>query len=153
MRMLIFVGVVVLVAAVGPGENAVGQANDDAAIKELIARRQAAWNAGDAEAYRRLLTPDADILSSTGRTAQGRDAVIGLYLEQRAGAFAGAKTAVRVVNIRMIRPDVAIVDAEVNLDGLKTDVLAGQSRTTFVVVKQPDGKWLITAQRAGPQRR
>lgn len=54
----------------------------------------------------------------------------------------------RVVQIRLIRPDVALVETERELTGLQTTAVGPQSRTTFVLVRQTDGRWLITAQRA-----
>jgi uncharacterized protein (TIGR02246 family) len=126
---------------------------DEHAIAQVIADRQSAWNSGDEQAYARLLTEDADLASSTGRFAKGRNNVIQLYREQRRGAFQGATTLMRVVQTRLIRPDVALVDAERELAGLQTSAAASQSRTTFVLVKQTDGRWLITAQRANAASR
>ena len=124
---------------------------DERAVAKVIADRQVSWNNGDAEGYARLLTPDADLSSSSGQMARGRDAVIQLYLTQRAGVFAGAATSMKVVQTRLIRPDVAIVDVDRELANLKAGPAAPKARTTFVLVKQDDGRWLITAQRAGTQ--
>jgi len=126
-------------------------AADERAVARVIADRQLAWNTGDAEGYARLLTADADLSSSSGQIARGRDAVIQLYLNQRAGVFAGATTSMKVVQTRMIKPDVAIVDVDRELTGLKAGPAAPTARTTFVLMKQADGRWLITAQRAGTQ--
>lgn len=125
--------------------------SDETAITQVIADRQRAWNAGDEQGYARLLTPDADIASSSGRIARGRDAVIQLYREQRSGVFAGASTSTRVVQIRLIGDNVALVDVDRELTGLQANTVATRSRTVFVLVKQPDLRWLITAQRAGQQ--
>ena len=127
------------------------KSSDEQAILKVIADRQTAWNAGDEQGYGRLLTDDADIASSSGRIARGREAVIQLYREQRVGVFAGATTSTRVVQLRLIRPDVALVDVDRELTGLRTTTVAPRSRTVFVLVKQRDQRWLITAQRAGPQ--
>ena len=67
-----------------------------------------AWNTGDVEGYARLLTLDADLSSSSGEIARGREAVIARYVKQRAGVFAGATTSMNVVQTRMLRPDIAI---------------------------------------------
>ena len=88
---------------------------------------------------------------AAGEIARGRDAIIQLYLNQRAGVFAGATTSMKVLQTRMIKPDVAIVDVARELTGLKGGPAASTARTTFVLMKQADGRWLITAQRAGTQ--
>lgn len=146
-------GFVTLAASLNSSEPPQTSIVDERAIAQVVADRQSAWNSGDEQAYARLLTDDADLASSTGRFAKGRDNVIQLYREQRRGAFQGATTHMRVVQTRLIRPDVALVDAERELTGLQTTAAAPQSRTTFVLVKQPDGRWLITAQRANAAAR
>ena len=50
----------------------------EAAIAGVLEARRIAWNGGDLEGYRRLLTEDADVVSATGRKSAGRDALIAL---------------------------------------------------------------------------
>jgi uncharacterized protein (TIGR02246 family) len=148
---VLLVGLVLFVALYS--RNPIGMvsqnASDENAIVKLVADRQLAWNAGDDHAYAQLLTPDSDISSGSGRATRGRDAVIQLYKEERAGTYAGASTSTRVVHIRKIRADVALVDVDRELTGLQNNSVAPKSRTFLVVVKQPNQRWLITAQRAG----
>jgi uncharacterized protein (TIGR02246 family) len=126
---------------------------DEAAITELVTARSRAWTAGDEQGYARLLTPDADIASATGRTASGRDAVIQLYREQRAGAYAGAALSTKVTKVRMIRSDVAIVDADYELAGLRSTSASNRGKVTIVAVRQTDQRWLIAAIRGIPAPR
>ena len=131
-----------------------GKDSDERAIREVVEQRRLAWNAGDTQTYARLLTEDADILSSTGRSAYGRDEIVKLYLEQRAGAYRGAALASTVVTrIKFVRPDVALADAEAEIVGARgrdgsllvpTKVLA-----TFVLKKE-NRAWLISAIRGAP---
>ena len=115
-----FVPLALLMAcAMLPVAGAAQDGADERAVAKVIADWQAAWNAGDSKTYASLLTPDADLASSSGRIARGRDAVIRLYEEQRRGVFAGATAAMRVVQTRFIRPDVVIVDVERELTDLR----------------------------------
>lgn len=50
----------------------------------------------------------------------------------------------------MIRPDVAIVDADYELTGLRSSSVANKGRILFVVAKQADQRWLITVIRGMP---
>ncbi len=140
----------VAISSLAPIDIVAQDASDESSITRLIADRQAAWNSGDGAAYARLLTPDADISSATGRIARGRDAVVQLYQEQRAGAYAGASTTSRITHIRLIRPDVAIVDASFENSGIRGNSGPSQGKIVFVVAKQPDQRWLITAIRGIP---
>ena len=94
---------------------------DEQAIVALVAARQEAWNAGDTVAYAQLLTEDADIVSATGRPARGREAVLKLYAEQHANAFAGVRTQTTVTQVRMIGGDAALADVSYALEGGKVD--------------------------------
>jgi hypothetical protein len=50
-------------------------ADEEAAIRKLIADRERTWNEGDVDVYGRLFTRDADISTATGEGARGRDAM------------------------------------------------------------------------------
>jgi uncharacterized protein (TIGR02246 family) len=123
---------------------------DEQAVAELIAAREAAWNAGDTEAYAQLLTEDADIVSATGRAARGREAVLKLYAEQHANAYAGAKTHTRVTHFRLLGKDAALADVEYRLEGGKVDAIRN-GRMTFVL-RRDAARWRIAAIRTLPER-
>ena len=44
---------------------------DEAAIRELLDRQVAGWDAGDAEAYASVFTPDADYVTFLGSHYRG----------------------------------------------------------------------------------
>jgi uncharacterized protein (TIGR02246 family) len=127
--------------------------DDELGIRNLIQQRQESWNSGDVNAYGRLLTEDADLFSATGRLAEGRRAILDLYVAQRAGAYKGAQTATPIESIRSVSKDVAIVNSRFQLSGLRaTDgSLLGTRRglLTIVVVKRK-GRWFITCMRGIP---
>jgi len=122
---------------------------DETAIRALIEERRVAWNAQDTDAYSRILTEDADIWSATGRSAYGREEVIKLYLEQRKGTYRTANiSSTQVTRIKLVRPEVALVDAEGELtgarssDGAMLPPIKGQ--VLFLVVRE-NGRWLISS--------
>lgn len=121
---------------------------DEQAIIALLAERETAWNAGNTEAYAQLLTEDADILSATGRSARGRGALLKLFAEQHANAFAGVRTHTTVTHVRLIGRDAALADVEYWLEGGKTDAVRRGSMI-FVLRKDP-GRWRIAAIRSIP---
>jgi uncharacterized protein (TIGR02246 family) len=127
---------------------------DDRAIAALVAAREAAWNAGDAAAYRELLTEDADILSATGRPARGRDAFLALFLEQHHGAFAGTRTRLTLRHLRYLREDVALADVDYLMEGGMIDRAAtGPHRGLMAwVVRKDAGAWRIAGIRSIPAR-
>jgi uncharacterized protein (TIGR02246 family) len=126
------------------------RAMDEQAIRELVAAREAAWNAGDTVAYAQLLTEDADIVSATGRPARGREAVLKLYAEQHANAYAGVCTHTTVTHVRMIGRDAALADVSYALEGGKVDSIRRGSMA--FVLRKDAGRWRIAAIRSIPER-
>lgn len=127
----------------------------EAAIAAVLEARRAAWNAGDLEGYRELLTEDADVVSATGRKSAGRDALVALSAEQkRQPSYKDATiTATEVDAIRLVKPDVALVDATYRMTGVRIPAESGARAVAgailFVLVKQ-DGVWRIASIRALP---
>ena len=125
---------------------------EEEAIRELVAAREAAWNAGDTAAYAQLLTEDADILSASGRSARGRDALLKLFAEQHANVYAGVRTHTSVAHVRIVSPGVALADVEYRLEGGKVDAIR-RGVMAFIVKKDPAGRWRIAAIRSIPEQR
>lgn len=129
----------------------------EAAIEAMLEARRMAWNAGDLEAYRKLLTEDADVVSATGRKSIGRDAVIALSAQQkRQPSYRDATiTATKVHAIRLLSPNVALVDATYRMTGVRipedSEPRPVDGAILFVMVKQ-HGAWRIASIRALPPR-
>ncbi len=114
---------------------------DDGGVRAAIAEYVAARDRGDEAALRKLFTPDADQLVSTGEWRRGRDQLV-------AGTLASSKTnsgvrTIAVENVRMPAPDVALAD------GRYTIAASGSTPernmwTSFVLVRS-NGVWRIAA--------
>jgi uncharacterized protein (TIGR02246 family) len=132
-------------------KNDLGQAKDEQAIREVVASREAAWNAGDTAAYGQLLTEDADIVSATGRPARGREALLKLYAEQHANVYAGVRTNTSVSQVRMLAPGVALADVDYRLEGGKVDAIR-KGVMALILRKDAAGRWRIAAIRSIPEQ-
>ena len=125
----------------------------EAAIAAVLEARRTAWNVGDLEGYRKLLTAEADVVSATGRRSTGRDALIALTAEQkRQPSYRDATiTATEVHAVRLVAPDVALVDATYRMTGVRipddAEARSVDGAILFVMVKQ-DGAWRIASIRA-----
>ena len=122
------------------------------AIRDVVAARETAWNAGDTVAYSQLLTEDADIVSATGRPARGRDALLKLFAEQHANVYAGVRTHTNVTHLRMVGSGVALADVEYRLEGGKVDAIR-EGLMAFVLRKDAAGRWRIAAIRSIPEQK
>ena len=114
---------------------------DDMAVKDLVARYNAARDNEDPAAIRALFTADADQLVSSGEWRRGREQLVeGMLRSSRTNP--GDRTLV-VETVRYPGSDVAVADARYEIAG------TGGSATrrmwsTFVAVRTPEG-WRLSA--------
>lgn len=120
-----------------------GTAEDESAIKALI---QSIGNDTQAKQF----AADADWTSAFGRRLRGRDAISQWFeaLVKSADYGAGADVpASRKVDVRFVRPDVAVVHEYIERVGqidptIKKAMSTRKIHIQFVLSKQ-EGKWLI----------
>jgi uncharacterized protein (TIGR02246 family) len=114
---------------------------DESAIRAVVQRYVDAREAGDAKAIEALLTSDADQLVSDGVWRKGRAELVRGMLES--SRKTGGRRTIGVETIRLLAPDVALVDGRYKQTGLA----AGKDRemwTTILLRREPDG-WRIAA--------
>jgi uncharacterized protein (TIGR02246 family) len=113
---------------------------DSGAVRDVIDQYMRARNNKDAEAIRRLFTPDADQLVSTGEWRKGLSSLV------RGTSASSQKelgqSSITVESIRFIDPDVAIVDGRYQTTSLNGTV---RKMWTTIIVKHTEGTWKITA--------
>lgn len=123
--------------------------SDESAIRGLLDLLVEAWNAGDADAYAKLFTEDADYITFFGQNLPGREAIEEAHRALFEGPLKGSRltglSEREVGKIRFLRPDVAHIRA-----GGGSSVSGGEpepdreSTVTFVAVRD-DGAWRFTA--------
>jgi len=135
----------VLVSALGIPESRaqqpVSSGRDEAAVRDLVARYNAARDEQSAAVLETLFTETADQLVSSGEWRRGKDALVrGMLQSSRNNP--GDRT-ITVETVRFLGPDVALADARYEI---ATPGAAGPRRmwSAFVAVRTPDG-WRIAA--------
>ena len=107
----------------------------------MVQRYVEARNQGNAEATRSLFTDDADQLVSTGEWRKGPDALTrGAMASSRKEA---PKSSIQVESIRLIEPDVAIVDGR--YETVTADSGNTRKMWTTLVIKRTGAVWRIAA--------
>jgi uncharacterized protein (TIGR02246 family) len=115
--------------------------SDDEAIRSVIQRYVDVRNHFDEVALRELFTPDADQLVSSGEWRRGLENLV-------QGAAASSKkengqSSVVVEHVRLLGPDVAIVDGRYATSAVGAS-LPRKMWSTFVLLRT-DGRWRIAA--------
>ncbi|WP_439382231.1 SgcJ/EcaC family oxidoreductase [Amycolatopsis lexingtonensis] len=121
----------------------------EADVRAVLGELTQAWNDGDATAYGRLFTEDADYVTFFGANFPGRAAIESSHRALFEGPLKGIKLTGRpdtAAKVRFVRPDVAVavVGGGSSLTGADTTDEERESTVTFVLVRE-DGEWLITA--------
>jgi uncharacterized protein (TIGR02246 family) len=120
-----------------PGSSAL----DELAVKELVARYNAARDHEDPTAIRALFTADADQLVSSGEWRRGREQLVeGMLRSSRANP--GDRT-LAVETVRFPTADVAVADARYEIAGT-AGAATRRMWSTFVAVRTPEG-WRLSA--------
>jgi uncharacterized protein (TIGR02246 family) len=145
------IGALVLAAGGQAAETkSLGTPQDEAAIQQLIASYQDAWNKKDAQGLGNLFAEDADFSSIYGQTLHGRATIA----EKHGNLFKGPQKdsqqvrAKADITIRFVKADVAAVDSISEITGVNLDAEGKRKNsmnrmlTSMVLVKNA-GKWEI----------
>ena len=128
------------------------QADDESALRRIIAEQVAAWDAGSGAQYAKDLAPDAAFTNLFGMVMYGKPAFEKRHSEILATFYKGTKKSHVVRRIRFVTADVAIVDIDNEVRGVKTmpagipvpsdGIIKTQLMEVFV---RRDGRWWIEA--------
>ena len=141
--------IVVFALAAAMPMSAGGDAHDKdrESIARTVANFEDAWNRHDAHAFAMTFTEDADFTNVFGAQAQGRANIEAFHVPPFAGIFSESHQTGAIRSIRFLRPDLASVDVDWQMTGLKTpDGAARPPRKgllDWVMARQGDGSWLI----------
>ena len=124
----------------------------EAAIRAIVAEQVVAWNAGDGTRYANRLSPDASFTNLFGMVMYGAPAFASRHNEILSTFYKGTTKQHTVRRIRFLTPDVAIVDIDNQVHGVKAMPGGmvvppdGIVRTQLMeVFARRDGQWWIEA--------
>jgi uncharacterized protein (TIGR02246 family) len=112
-----------LVLALTLGQDASLSTNDVAAeqaIRTIVAGQAGAWNAGDAKGYAREVAPDVSFTNLFGMVMYGHDAFERRHAEILTTFYKGTVKSHVVRRIRFVTVDVAIVDIDNEVRGVRS---------------------------------
>lgn len=124
---------------------------DRAAIDAILDAQSSAWADGDAAAFGASATDGVVFTNIVGMFSVGRAPFVGQHAHIFSTIYKGSRMSQEVVNITLVRPDVAIVDTLTTLVGAQhrppgIELVDGAIRTRLeqVMVKEGD-KWLVAS--------
>lgn len=117
----------------------------EVAIRDVVKRVEAGWNAGDGEAFAAPFAEDADYVIVNGMHERGRATIAQGHKYIFSTIYKGSNNTYTVEDVRFLRPDVAVAHVHHVLKfnaGETTQEV--QARSTWVLTKN-DGEWRIDA--------
>lgn len=133
------------------------QPEDDRALRALVARCEAAWNAGDAHAWAANMAEDVYLTSVLGDRYHGRDLLESGHRYVFDTIYKGSAITFTIEAIRFVRPDVALVHLHQRLMSrlppgaaastarqrlMSEEMHETQARASLLVVKD-GGSWQV----------
>jgi len=127
-------------------------AQDEAAIRKIVDDEVTAWNAGDARAYSARFAQDGSMTNIGGQVMYGHEEFERVHARIFSTAYRGSRLKMTIGRLRFVTPEVAIVDADVELRDVSGTPVGislppdGVLRTRLLqVLVKHDGAWWIEA--------
>ncbi|MBA3321869.1 MAG: SgcJ/EcaC family oxidoreductase [Pyrinomonadaceae bacterium] len=128
-----------------PANNTQNSSKDEAAIRQVVQQVQDGWNAHDGKAFAAPFALDADYVVVNGMNMKGRETIEKGHTAIFSTIYKDSRNAGTVKSIRFLRPDVAVVHIEWNLEfRAGGETRKGHAMNTMVMTKE-GGKWSIAA--------
>jgi uncharacterized protein (TIGR02246 family) len=120
---------------------------DEAQIRQLQAWQAAAWNRHDAAAYANLFTEDGEVVNVVGWWWKGRGEIESKLTAAFAFAFRQSTLTITDVQVRFVRPDIAVAHVRWTMVGARTPPGIPEPRQgiQLQVLQKQRGKWLIAS--------
>lgn len=130
-------------SATQPG-GAPARSADDAAIRDLLNRYIAAWNAGDGKAFGATYAPAATHVTFNGALLTGQPAITGTHSQLFDTFLRGSRIELHVDGLRFLTDDVAVLHTSGGILEAGDSALSDDRRSmNTMVVTRHAGGWLV----------
>jgi uncharacterized protein (TIGR02246 family) len=118
---------------------------DEAAVRKIVQQVQDGWNAHDAMAFAAPFASNADYVVVNGMKIEGREAIEKGHVGIFTTIYKDSRNVGTIRGIRFLRPDVAVVHVEWNLE-FQAEGQPRKARAMNTMVMTKDGsQWSIAA--------
>jgi len=119
--------------------------DDEAAVRALVERLEATWNAADPIGFAAEFTTDADFVNVRGDYHSGRDAVAAGHAGIWKSIYAGSTIRYSLARVREVAPGVLLAHLDALLR-IPAGPFAGEiSAIPSIVLVREDGAWRIAS--------
>ena len=100
------------ITVVAQGSQKSQQAQDEAAIRENVRKMEEGWNTKNGTLFAEPYAEDADVVAVGGFVRKGHDVIEKAHWDLFKGVFKNSTIALKVKQLRLLRPDVALVQVD-----------------------------------------
>ncbi|HLL72385.1 MAG TPA: SgcJ/EcaC family oxidoreductase [Pyrinomonadaceae bacterium] len=116
---------------------------DETAVRKIVQQVQDAWNAHDGKAFAAPFAADADYVVVNGMYIKGREDIEKGHTQIFTTIYKDSRNVATIKSVRFLRPDVAAVHIEWNLEfKVNGETRKARGINTMVMTKD-SGKWSI----------
>jgi uncharacterized protein (TIGR02246 family) len=121
-----------------------GPKADERAIRGIPDAIVEAWNRGDGKALASVYAPDGILVAGDGTVTRGVERIAAYHDAQFADFLKGTTLAVEVVDVRLLGPDIALMQTTGGImwKGQTAFAPGNKGIQTFVVVRE-DAEWRV----------
>jgi uncharacterized protein (TIGR02246 family) len=116
---------------------------DETAVRKIVQEVQDAWNANDGKAFAATFAADADYVVVNGMKIKGKDPIEKGHTQIFSTIYKGSHNVATIQSVRFLRPDVAVVHVEWNLEFTMGGATQKARAMNTMVMTKDAGKWSI----------
>jgi uncharacterized protein (TIGR02246 family) len=115
--------------------------DDEKALRQIVQQVEDAWNAHDGKAFAAPFAAEADYVVVNGVYVKGREEIERGHTGIFTTIYKESRNAATLKSIRFLRPDVAVVHVEWNME-VRPGAERARAMSSMVMTKE-GGKWSI----------
>ena len=118
---------------------------DEATLRQIVQQLQDGWNAHDGKAFAAPFATDADYVVVNGMKIKGREEIEKGHTQIFTTFYKDSHNVGTVKSVRFLRPDVAVVHVEWNLEWSMGGEKKKNTAMNTIIMTKDGGKWSIAA--------
>jgi uncharacterized protein (TIGR02246 family) len=142
-RLFAALGIILFLSGLAAATTPTDHAKDEAAIRAIIANLEEAWTKGDGKLWGEQFSEDVDFTVWNGLFLKGREAITKSHTEIFKTIFKGEKLRHKVLSIRFLRADVAVVRTEASHVKKEAEFPSRPMVFPLYVMTKENGRWQI----------
>jgi uncharacterized protein (TIGR02246 family) len=142
-RLFALFSTLLFLCGVAVTQNSANHSKDEAAIRAIIVKLEEAWIKGDGNLWGEQFADDVDFTVWNGLYLKGREAIAKSHTDIFNTIFKGEKLRHKVLSIRFLRDDVAVVRTEASHVKKEEEFPSRPMVFPLYVMTKEKGRWQI----------